>query len=132
MIRAKVGFVVYGVHKDGLRDPSGDPFIDEAVVSRSKQALIDAGLELVANDLVVATREEAKKVILPLAKDDSVDCLVLFSGTWVWAAHMVGAIREFAKTGKGIIVWTCPGSQGWRLWRARDGADLRQIGRAHV
>ena len=29
-------------------------------------------------------------------------------------AHMIAAIREFAKTGKGIVIWTYPGSQGWR------------------
>ena len=37
-----------------------------------------------------------------------------FSGTWVWAAHLVGAIRDFAGTRKGIVLWTHPGSQGWR------------------
>ncbi len=114
MIRAKVGYVVYGVHKDGLKDPLGTPFIDGDVVRRSAQALRDAGLEVAEEKLIIATKEEAKQVILPLARDDSVDCLVLFSGTWVWAAHMAGALREFAKTGKGIVVWTYPGSQGWR------------------
>jgi len=39
---------------------------------------------------------------------------VLFSGTWVWAAHLVGALREFSRSGKAIILWTHPGSQGWR------------------
>lgn len=114
MIQAKVGFVVYGVHKDGLKDPNGNLFIDYDIIERSKKALLDSGVELVENDLIVATKDEAKEVILPLAKDDSVDCLVLFSGTWVWAAHMIAALREFAKTGKGIVVWTYPGSQGWR------------------
>lgn len=114
MIHAKVGFVTYGVHKDGLLDPMGTPFIDQSVIDRSKQALKESGLELVENDLIVATKKEAREVILPLARDESVDCLVLFSGTWVWAAHMIAAIREFAKTGKGIVIWTYPGSQGWR------------------
>lgn len=114
MIHAKAGFVVYGVHKDGLLDPMGTPFIDDSIIARSKQALRNAGITLVENDLVVATKQEARDVILPLAKDESVDCLVLFSATWVWAAHMIQAIREFAKTGKGIIIWTYPGSQGWR------------------
>jgi L-arabinose isomerase len=45
---------------------------------------------------------------------EDVDAVVLFSGTWVWAAHLVGALRDFAGTGKGIILWTNPGSQGWR------------------
>lgn len=114
MIHAKVGFVVYGVHKDGLKDPMGDLFIDYDIIERSKQALKDRGLELVENDLIVATKKEAADVILPLAKDDSIDALVLFSGTWVWSSHMIAAIREFAKTGKGIVIWTYPGSQGWR------------------
>lgn len=132
MIKAKVGFVVYGVHKDGLLDPSGDPFIDDSIIERSKQALKDQGLTLVENDLVVATKKEAKEVILPLAKDDSIDCLVLFSATWVWAAHMVAAIREFAKTGKGIVIWTYPGSQGWRpVGGLVLKAGLKEIGVQH-
>ena len=28
MIQATAGFIVYGVHKDGLKDPMGAPFID--------------------------------------------------------------------------------------------------------
>jgi len=114
MISARIGFVVYGVHKDGLKDPMGDLFIDDSIIERSKQALKDKGLELVDNDLVVATKKEAINSICSLAKDDSIDALVLFSGTWVWASNLVGAIREFAKTGKGIVIWTYPGSQGWR------------------
>ena len=128
MIKAKVGFVVYGVHKDGLKDPDGNLFIDYDIVRRSRQALIDRGLTVVDgsemlkrqgipvahdND-IVCTKKEARDIIVPMAKDDSIDCLVLFSATWVWAAHMIGAIREFAKTGKGIVIWTYPGSQGWR------------------
>lgn len=114
MITAKAGFAVYGVHKDGLLDPMGNPFIDQSVVNRSREALVAAGVEVVAPELVVATKQEARDIILPLAKDDSVDCLILFSATWVWAAHMIAAVREFAKTGKGIVIWTYPGSQGWR------------------
>lgn len=114
MLHAKVGFVVFGVHKDGLKDPMGELFIDYGVIERSKQILRENGLELLENDLIVSTKQEAKEVILPLAKDDSVDALILFSGTWVWSAHMIAAIREFAKTGKGIIIWTYAGSQGWR------------------
>ena len=37
MIRPTTGFIVYGVHKDGLQDPMGQPFIDEAIVARAKQ-----------------------------------------------------------------------------------------------
>ena len=132
MIKSKVGFVVYGVHKDGLKDPSGSPFIDEDLISRSRQALKDSGLELVESELIVATRDEAKEVILPMAKDDSVDCLILFSGTWVWAAHMIGVLREYAKTGKGIVIWTYPGSQGWRpVGGLVLKAALKEIGIPH-
>ena len=46
--------------------------------------------------------------------DDDIDCVILFSGTWVWAAHLIAAIRDFAMTGKGVLIWTHPGSQGWR------------------
>ena len=114
MIQSKAAFVVYGVHKDGLKDPDGNLFIDEKIIADSKQALAAQGVELAVEDLIVATKQEAKDVLIPLAKDDSIDTLVLFSGTWVWAAHMIGAIREFAKTGKGIVIWTHDGSQGWR------------------
>jgi len=56
MIQPTVGFVVYGVHKDGLLDPMGQPFIDESVIARSKQALRDRGLRLVEHDVIVATK----------------------------------------------------------------------------
>ena len=46
MLKTKVGFIVYGVHKDGLEDPMGQKFIDEAVIAASKQALREKGLEL--------------------------------------------------------------------------------------
>ena len=47
MIKAKVGFVVYGVHKDGLCDPSGTPFIDETIIKNAKDALKGEGVALV-------------------------------------------------------------------------------------
>ncbi len=131
-MKTKAGFVVYGVHKDGLCDPMGKQFIDDSIIERSKQALKDNGIELVEHGVVVATKQEAAEAILPLAKDDSVDCLILFSGTWIWAAHMVAAIREFAKTGKGIIIWTYPGSQGWRsVGGLVLKAGLKEIGVKH-
>jgi len=114
MIESKVGFVVYGVHKDGLNDPMGKPFIDQEIIENSKKSLQDKGITLLSSDLVISTKQEAKSVLGKLAKDDSIDCLILFSGTWIWAANMISAIREFAKTGKGIVIWTHPGSQGWR------------------
>lgn len=114
MIRAKVGFIVYGVHKDGLPDPMGTPFIDESVVANAKKALINSGLDLVEHDLVIASKKESRACFDKFKKMNDVDALVLFSGTWVWAAHLIAAIRDYATTGKGILLWTNPGSQGWR------------------
>ena len=57
MIEPKVGFIVYGVHKDGLKDPMGQPFIDEALVARAEDALHKAGLKLVRHPVVIASKE---------------------------------------------------------------------------
>ncbi len=114
MITATAGFVVYGVHKDGLADPMGKPFIDEKIVSNSREVLKARGLQLREHPVVIASKAEARAALDALKKDDSVDCLVLFSGTWVWAAHLVAAIRDFAMSGKPVLIWTHPGSQGWR------------------
>ena len=114
MIKAKVGFIVYGVHKDGLPDPMGTPFIDDSIVAGAKKALMDSGIDLVEYDLVIASKKEARECFDQFKKMKDVDAVVLFSGTWVWAAHLIAAVRDFAATGKGIILWTNPGSQGWR------------------
>lgn len=114
MITPTIGFVVFGVHKDGLKDPLGAPFIDEALVRNAKRALRDAGLKLVEHSLVVASKAEARACFAKLKKMDDLDAVVLFSGTWVWAAHLIGAVRDFAMTGKAVALWTHPGSQGWR------------------
>jgi L-fucose isomerase-like protein len=114
MVSAKVGFIVYGVHKDGLQDPMGEPFVDVAIVESAKAALRDAGLDLIEHDLVVASRDEAVECLSKFKKMDDVDAIVLFSGTWVWAAHLIAAVRDFSFSGKGIVLWTNPGSQGWR------------------
>jgi hypothetical protein len=114
MIKTKVGFIVYGVHKDGLKDPMGTPFIDQRVISAAKTALRDAGLILVAHEGVIASKPEARACFEKYKKMDGLDAVVLFSGTWVWAAHLIGALRDFAGAGKSIVLWTHPGSQGWR------------------
>ena len=94
MIEPRVGFIVYGVHKDGLKDPMGEPFIDDSIVKRSKEALTRAGLKLVVHKTVIATKEEAVTALRSMKNDEEVDAVVLFSGTWVWAAHLAGAIRD--------------------------------------
>ena len=114
MIHPTIGFIVYGVHKDGLKDPMGVPFIDDAIVKRSKEALARAGLKVVEHNIVVATKDEARTAMKKMKDDEQVDMIVLFSGTWVWAAHLVGAIRDYAASGKAVLLWTHPGSQGWR------------------
>ena len=114
MIKAKVGFIVYGVHKDGLQDPMGTPFIDDKLVANAKKALTAAGLELVEHDIVIATKAEAKACLAAFKKADDIDAVVLFSGTWVWASHLIAALRDFSGSGKGMVLWTQPGSQGWR------------------
>ena len=114
MIEPKVGFIVYGVHKDGLCDPNGQPFIDEEIVKEAKDTLKDRGLKLDCYDIVVASKAEAKKALGKYKHDEDIDAVVLFTGTWVWSAHMLSALRDFAKTGKAVIIWTHPGSQGWR------------------
>ena len=114
MIQPKVGFIVYGVHKDGLKDPMGHPFINDKIIANSKKALVNQGIKLVEYDTIIATKEEARIALQRMKNDESIDCTILFSGTWVWAAHLISAIRDYAMTGKGILIWTHPGSQGWR------------------
>lgn len=114
MITTKVGFITYGVHKDGLKDPLGAPFIDGQIVAQAKDALRGAGLELVEYPVVIASKREARECLAEFKRRDEVDALVLFSGTWVWSAHLVAALRDFAMSGRGLVLWTHPGSQGWR------------------
>ncbi len=114
MVKPKVGFIVYGVHKDGLLDPMGAPFIDDQLIAQAKRALREAGLKLVEHDTILASKQEAQECFARFKQMDDLDAVVLFSGTWVWAAHLIGALRDFAFSGKGIVFWTQPGSQGWR------------------
>jgi len=114
MTKPTAGFIVFGVHKDGLEDPMGAPFIDQPIIDRSKAALRRRGVNLVEHDTIIAGKSEAASALGAMKKDDRVDCLILFSGTWVWAAHLIAAVRDFSFSGKGIILWTHPGSQGWR------------------
>jgi hypothetical protein len=132
MIRPRVGFIVFGVHKDGLQDPLGAPFIDDELVAGAKQALRAAGVELVEYPVILATKREARECLGAFKKRDDLDAIVLFSGTWVWAAHLIGALRDFSGSGKGIVLWTNPGSQGWRPvgGLVMHGA-LKEVGIAH-
>ncbi len=112
--QTRVGFVVFGVHKDGLADPMGAPFIDPAIVEAARGSLKANGLDLVESEVVVSTRAEARACFDRLRRMEDIQAVVLFAGTWVWAAHLIGALRELSLAGKGIVLWTHPGSQGWR------------------
>jgi L-fucose isomerase-like protein len=92
----------------------GNLFIDESIIASSKEALKKSGIDLVEYPIVIATKEEAKKALREMKHRDDIDGVILFSGTWVWAAHLIAAVRDYALTGKGILLWTHPGSQGWR------------------
>ena len=113
-MKTRAGFVVFGTHKDGLLDPMGTPFIDEAIIQASREALTARDIELVEWPIVLANKAEAKEALTAMKKDDSIDALILFAGTWIWSGLMIAAVRDFATSGKPIILWTHSGSQGWR------------------
>ena len=113
-MKTRVGFVVFGTHKDGLLDPMGTPFIDEAIIRDSEKALEARDITLVKWPLILANKAEAKEALAAMKKDDSIDALILFAGTWIWSGLMIAAVRDFATSQKPIILWTHPGSQGWR------------------
>ncbi len=113
-METKAAFVVYGVHKDGLQDPTGTPFIEEAIIEKSKNALKERGLSLVEHETVLSTRKEAAECLTSLKKRDDIDALILFPGTWVWGAHLIAAIRDFSRSDKAIVLWNHPGTRSWR------------------
>ena len=113
MITPTAGFITFGVHK-GVDDPMGVPFVDEALIARSKQALKDRGVNLIEHETIIASKDESQAALREMKCNNDVDCVILFAGTWIWAAHLIAAIRDFAMTGKGLLIWTHPGSQGWR------------------
>ncbi len=124
--------MVFGVHKDGVKDALGQLFIDEQVIENAKAALRAAGMELIVEDLIISTKKEARDCFAKLKMTSDLDGVVLFAGTWFWAAHLVAVVRDFSLTGKGIVLWTVPGSQGWRTVGGVElhGA-LREVGIQH-
>jgi len=132
MLKTKAAFIVYGVHKDGILDTQGNTFIDEKIIEEAKQALIEGGLEIAVHETIIATKQEAIDAFSKAKKDDSIDALVLFSGTWVWSAHLLAALQDFSNSGKAIVIWTHPGSQGWRpVGGLVLTAALKEIGLKH-
>ena len=114
MIKTKVAFVVFGQHKDGILDGMGQSFIDAKLIVQAKRVLRSAGLTLYDYPIILASKSEARECFSKLKKMDDIDAVILFSGTWVWAAHLVAAVRDFSLTGRGVVLWTVSGSQGWR------------------
>ena len=55
-MKTRVGFVVFGTHKDGLPDPMGNPFIDEAIISASEKALEARDVTLVKWPVILANK----------------------------------------------------------------------------
>ena len=113
-MKTRAGFVVFGTHKDGLLDPMGTPFIDESIIQGAREALRARDIELVEWPIVLANKAEAREALSSMKKDDELDALIQFAGTWIWSGLMIAAVRDFASCGKPIILWTHSGSQGWR------------------
>ena len=63
MIKPVAGFIVYGVHKDRMKDPLGKPFIDEKIIDRAKKTLIQRGINIVEHDTIIATKQEARRAL---------------------------------------------------------------------
>ena len=113
MITPKVGFVVYGAHK-GMVDNNNLPYIDTGLIDKACDALKKNDVNLVVCNKIISDKREARDTLNVFKNNKSLDCIILFTGSWVWAANLVSAIRDFSFSSKGIIIWTCPGAQGWR------------------
>ena len=101
------------------------------MIGRCKQALRDNDIELVENDLrLPPKRSGGGNSAVSKGRQRGLPGLVF--RTWVWASHMVPAIREFAKTGKGIVIWTYPlAGVGAALAGLVLKAGLRELGIKH-
>ena len=77
MIQPKVGFVVFGAHKDGVQDALGQPFVDEQVIENAKNALRATGIELITEELVISTKKEARDCFSKLKMRQDLDALVV-------------------------------------------------------
>ncbi|MRM88394.1 hypothetical protein EAI28_08475 [Faecalicatena contorta] len=132
MIKPKIGFIIFGQHKDGTHDHMGTPHMDFQLYDKCKDALRRHDIELICEDVVVRDKAEAKEALRKFRIDDEIDGIILFSGTWVWSANLIAAVREYAKTEKGIVLWTIPGATGWRTvgGLVMHGA-MNEIGIAH-
>ncbi|MCK5094631.1 MAG: hypothetical protein KAR18_07900, partial [Spirochaetes bacterium] len=77
MIEPTAGFIVYGTHKDSLKDPMGRPFIDEKIIEQSKNALKNRGIKLIEYGTVIATKKEAAEALKKMKDNDEIDCVIL-------------------------------------------------------
>jgi L-fucose isomerase-like protein len=112
--KLKTGFVVCASHKDGILDPQGRPYVDRELVNACQDSLMEWGIECVEYPVVVASKMEARAAFDAMLKNDQVQSIIIFPGTWSWVANLTAAIRHFSLSGKGILLWVYPGAQGWR------------------
>ena len=101
MLKTKVGFIVYGVHKDGLKilwgknlSRSGDCSLKTSVEGK--------GLELDEHDVIIATKKEAIQA-LSKYKKMTYRRNSTFSHMGM-VSHLPAAIRDFATSGKAIVI----------------------------
>ncbi len=78
MLQPTVAFVTYGVHKDGLLDPLGKPFVDGEIVRGAREAFANAGVRLIEHSTVVATKAEALECMREYKHREDVDGVLLF------------------------------------------------------
>lgn len=114
MLKPKMGFLIFAQHKENTQTHDGNPHMDFALFDKCKDAVRAYGIELVCEDIVIRDKDEAKVALRKFRNDDSLDGVILFSGSWMWASNIIGAIREYAATGKGIVLWTIDDAPGWR------------------
>ncbi len=114
MIKPKMGFLIFAQHKENTATHDGNPHMDFPLFEKCKDAIRSYGIELVCEEVVIRDKEEAKVAMRKFRNDDSIDGVILFSGSWMWSANIIASIREYAMTNKGIVLWTLDDAPGWR------------------
>jgi len=106
--KPRVGFLAFGVHV-GVKDFTEQLFVQDQHQNAAVKALEKAGIEVEPYPEVVYLRAAALQAVRDLNTRD-LDCLILYSATWVWSAELVQATREASVP---ILLWCEPRSQGW-------------------
>src|SRR5690606_21824263 len=95
MDRLKVGFIVCASHKDGIKDPNGNEYVDSSLIADCQNQLKELGIDCIKYPIVVANKKEAKEAFMSFAKNDEVQSIIIFPGTWNWVGNLTAAIRQF-------------------------------------